>query len=59
MTAVDQTGNKIVRYRFAGSRKTMEITIHPDHRLTDELALAIAVSAPWLGDYLKREAGGG
>jgi hypothetical protein len=58
MTAVDQAGNKIARYRFAGPRKTMEITIHPDLRLTDELTLAIAVSAPWLGDYFKREGGG-
>jgi hypothetical protein len=60
MTAVDQAGNKIARYRLAGSwGTTMEITLHPDHRLTDELALAIAVSAPWVGDYFKREGGGG
>jgi DivIVA domain-containing protein len=59
MTAVDQAGNKVARYRFAASRKTIEIAVHPDHRLTDELALAIAVSAPWLGDYFKREGGGG
>jgi hypothetical protein len=29
--------------------------VHPDHRLTDELALALAVSAPWIGDYFKRQ----
>jgi DivIVA domain-containing protein len=60
MTAVDQAGNKIARYRFAASWMiTMEIAIHPDHRLTEELALAIAVSAPWVGDYFRREGGGG
>jgi DivIVA domain-containing protein len=59
MTAVDQAGNKVARYRFAGSRKTIEIAVHPDHRLTEELALTIAVSAPWIGDYFSREGGGG
>jgi hypothetical protein len=46
MTAVDQAGNKVARYRFAGPRKALEIVVHPDHRLTEELTLAIAVSAP-------------
>jgi DivIVA domain-containing protein len=50
MTAVDQAGNKIARYRL-DDRKTTEITLHPDQRLTDELALAIAASAPWLSSY--------
>jgi DivIVA domain-containing protein len=59
MTAVDQAGNKVARYRFAGSRKTMEIAIHPDQRLTEELILAIAVSAPWVADYFRRPSGGG
>lgn len=59
MTAVDEAGNKVARYRFTGSRKTMEIAVHPDHRLTDELELAITVSAPWADDYFRREAGGG
>jgi DivIVA domain-containing protein len=59
MTAVDQAGNKVVRYRFAGSRKTMEIAIHPDQRLTEELTLAIAVSAPWVADFFRRPSGGG
>jgi DivIVA domain-containing protein len=60
MTAVDQAGNKVARYRlirdgsvwrtiYGGSVwRTTEITVHPDQRLTDELALAIAISAPWL-----------
>jgi DivIVA domain-containing protein len=59
MTAVDQAGNKIARYRlirdggsvwrtiYGGSVwRTTEITVHPDQRLTDELALAITASAP-------------
>ena len=59
MTAVDQAGNKVARYRFAGSRKTIESTVHPDHRLTDELALTICVSAPWMGEYFVSSPGGG
>jgi DivIVA domain-containing protein len=46
MTAVDQGGNKIARYRLV--QKTTEITLHPGQQLTGELALAIAISAPWL-----------
>ena len=57
MTAVDQAGNKVARYRFTDAGKTIEITVHPDRRLTEELALAIAVSAPWMGDYLLEEHG--
>ena len=57
MTAVDQAGNKIARYRLArtDSRwwKTTEIAVHPGQQLTEELVLAIAVSAPWLSDYLQ------
>jgi DivIVA domain-containing protein len=45
MTAVDQAGNKIARYR------AHQITVHPDQNLTDELILAIAVSTPWLASY--------
>jgi DivIVA domain-containing protein len=55
MTAVDQAGSKVARYRFAGTRKTIEIAVHPDHRLTQELTLAIAVSAPWIDDYFRHE----
>jgi hypothetical protein len=44
MTAVDQAGNKIARYR------ARQITVHPDQSLTDELVLAI-ISAPWLASY--------
>ena len=57
MTAVDQAGNKVARYRLAdprtGFRQITEITVHPDQRLTGELTLAIAASAPWLSRYLR------
>ena len=60
MTAVDQAGNKVARYRITGKVRpfyadTMEITIHPSQPLTDELVLAIAVSADWLTSYLTPE----
>jgi DivIVA domain-containing protein len=44
MTAVDQAGNEVARYRLHG--RTVPITVH--QKLTDELTLAIALSAPWL-----------
>lgn len=44
MTAVDQAGNEVARYRLNG--RTVQITVHQE--LTDALALAIALSAPWL-----------
>jgi len=57
MTAVDQDGNKVARYRLArnetGPRKAVEITIHPDQQLTDELTLVIALSAPFLRGYFR------
>ena len=57
MTAVDQAENKVARYRLAdprtGFRQITEITVHPDQRLTGELTLAIAASAPWLSRYLR------
>ena len=63
MTAVDQAGNKVARYRLVRDKrrfwKTTEITVHPDQRLTEELALAIAASAPWLSLYFRGEGGGG
>jgi DivIVA domain-containing protein len=62
MTAVDQAGNSAVRYRITHSRSwardTVEITVHPEWELTDELALAIAVSAPWIPGYFSKAGGG-
>ena len=64
MTAVDQAGNSVVRYRIASRgtvprRSIVEITVHPDRELADELVLAIAISAPWLGSYFSQQLGGG
>jgi hypothetical protein len=60
MTAVDQAGNRVTRYRLiekpagwdTAPRKT-EIIVHPGWELTDELALAltVAISSEWLGYY--------
>lgn len=66
MTAVDQDGNKVARYRItrrgynlmSGAPGRVEITVHPDRKLTDELALAIAISAPWVGQYFNPGGGG-
>jgi hypothetical protein len=57
MTAVDQAGNRVARYRKSTTRDLprerppVEITVHPDRKLTDELVLAIAISADWLESY--------
>lgn len=60
MTAVDQAGNSVARYRISlNAKRTVEITVDPSRGLTDEVALALAISAPWLGRYFKRESGGG
>ena len=55
MTAVDQAGNKVARYRFArkGFGAPVEITVHPGRQLTEELVLAIAVSVPWLRSFFQ------
>jgi len=62
MTAVDQAGNKVARYRLARdeatSRKGIEISVHPRQQLTEELTIALALSAPWLGSYFRSEGGG-
>ncbi len=61
MTAVDQGGNKVARYRVIGSLRTatVEITVHPDEKLTDELTLALLISAPWLPYDFVDNGGGG
>jgi DivIVA domain-containing protein len=56
MTAVDQAGNSLARYRASTvdspwPQAQVEITVHPDRELTDELLLAIAISAEWLESY--------
>jgi hypothetical protein len=60
MTAVDQDGNNVAQYRVPSlRRRTVEITVHPDWTLTDELVLAMAISAPWLHSYFALPEGGG
>jgi hypothetical protein len=60
MTAVDEAGNRAVRYRAPGKPKDgVEITVHPDRELTDELVVAIAISAPWLRGQFNTPGGGG
>jgi DivIVA domain-containing protein len=57
MTALDQAGNSVARYRIIqkgfrrGWQTSVEITVRPGRQLTDDLALAIAISAPWLNSY--------
>jgi DivIVA domain-containing protein len=53
MTAVDEGGNSVVRYRYkliplTLRQNSVEITVHPDWELTEERVLAIAISALWL-----------
>ena len=74
MTAVDQAGNRVARYRYriidkfvdpeqkitgGPSISVVEITLHPGCKLTDELALVLAISAGWLSNYFERPSGGG
>jgi hypothetical protein len=64
MTAVDQAGNRVARYRKSTGpppweRAEAEITVHPDRKLTDELVLAIAISAEWLESYFGSQSSGG
>jgi DivIVA domain-containing protein len=62
MTAVDQDRNKIARYRLArddaSSRNCIQLIVHPRQQLTDELAIALALSAPWLSSYFRSSGGG-
>lgn len=62
MTAVDQAGNTVARYRINDKgfnllsktplrQNTVEVTINPDRKLTDELVLAIAISAREVSTY--------
>ena len=61
MTAVDQAGNRVARYRSLPVPGPLgcEITVHPGQQLTTELVLALVVSAPWLHSYFESSGGGG
>jgi DivIVA domain-containing protein len=61
MTAVDEAGRKIARYRhesddiFRYSKwDGMAVTVHPGQELTDALVLAIMISGQWLDSYFTR-----
>jgi hypothetical protein len=51
MTAVDQAGNKVARYRAGG--RGLEITVNPSQKLTDELALALGLARKRLSSYFQ------
>lgn len=64
MRAVDQAGDELARYRLTGRLRavvahTMEIAVRPGQPLTDELVLALAISAPWLSPYFDVPSQGG
>jgi hypothetical protein len=64
MTAVDQAGDEIAWYRLTGRLRAflahaMEIAVRPGQPLTDELVLALAISAPWLSSYFDVPSQGG
>ena len=61
MTAVDQAGNQVARYRSLPIPGPLgcEITVHPGQELTTELVLALVISAPWLHSYFTSSGGGG
>jgi len=64
MTAVDQEGNIVARYRKPSRDRprkwgSVEITVNPGRKLTDELVLAIAISVPMLDSYFHSPSGGG
>ena len=58
MTAVDQAGRQVARYMIAGSR-AIDITVHPDQPLTDELILTLALTGPWVSSFFGSSGGGG
>jgi hypothetical protein len=66
MTAVDQDGNNVARYRLAPHRhqwwtdvtNAVEIIVHPSLPLTEELGLTLALSAPWVASCFASEGGG-
>lgn len=49
MTAVDESGASVARYRVPG--KGLEVVVNPRLALTDEVVLAVAFSAHWLHGY--------
>ena len=58
MTAVDQAGRQVARYMI-GDGRTIDITVHPDQQLTDELALTLALTAWWISSFFDSYGEGG
>jgi hypothetical protein len=56
MTAVDQSGANLVRYRLAGD--TTEVIVNPGVPFSDELVPMVMVSAGLLGQYFLNSGGG-
>jgi hypothetical protein len=61
---VDKAGNsvaryRIIRFRMGGFRHNVEVAVHPGWEMTDELMLAIMISAPQLRSYFSVQRGGG
>jgi hypothetical protein len=50
MTAVDEAGNRVARYRLTSRRET-QITVNPGWVLTEGVLLVITISADWLSSY--------
>lgn len=65
MTAVDQAGNMVARYRVDRGKRWrpaawhVDITIHPREQLGEELTLVLTVSADWLRAFFKASRDGG
>ena len=71
MTAVDQAGTKVARYRITGKGpglwekvfplqgRPVDITVNPSWELTNQQVLTIAISAGWLDRYFLYPSGGG
>jgi len=54
MTGVDQAGQQVAKYRIARKGapwRAIDITVHPDQQLTDELVLTLALTAPWISSF--------
>lgn len=55
----------MARYRIADTKsaqpgwRPIDIVVHPDQQLTDELALTLAVTTPWIIQFFGSSGGAG